>query len=237
MVQVWFADDTIPRIVTLKLEHPEYLITSANVVNSPLMGWVHYHMGAMQPYLPEYVGQRPQEVQANVSWNWRDYPYWYGPSDVGFDIHHEPPFEGHRWLRLENDSDMSRTPVTQIEYNTWGTGLNSWAIAAQSHYSFLENLAEDRLDRYKFERAWTTDYERLSINFICLWADEVTNNLPMDEVDEHWLTVNLPKKLGKHVAVDGEALAVHMSFMFQTQVDSTDLLDRYHSYTMERVCK
>jgi hypothetical protein len=37
---VWFEDETIPRIVTMKLLHPEYLLVSANMINSPLMGWL-----------------------------------------------------------------------------------------------------------------------------------------------------------------------------------------------------
>ena len=130
------------------------------------------------------------------SWRYTDYPYWQGPSDYYFDIMQDPPYNGHRWLRMKNESDIHRTPVTEIEYKTWGTALKSWAIAAQEHYSFLENLANDRLDVYKFGKAWVTDYQRLSINFMCIYADDVLDNLPMDTVDEEWLTINLPKKLG-----------------------------------------
>lgn len=61
---VWFADDTIPRIVSMKVAHPEYLTVSANVINSPLMGWVQYHMGAMHPYLPEFDVYEPPLLDA-----------------------------------------------------------------------------------------------------------------------------------------------------------------------------
>lgn len=210
---IWMADDTIPRLVGMKVAHPEYFIVSANIINSPLMGWLHYHMGAVHPYFPEYKGvfDPPSPHSKGLtspptrkSWKYTDYPQWEGPEDWFFEIDQEPPYEGHRWLRLKNDTDLHRTPVTQIEYDTWGTGLRSWAIVAQEHYSLLENLLEDQLDLYKFNRVWLADYERLSINLMTLWADEVLDNLPMDTVDEEWLTKVLPKRLGKSVAVESE---------------------------------
>ena len=236
---VWFADDVIPRIVTLKLENPQYLLTSANIINSPLMGWLHYHMGAMHPYLPEYdVWNAPMiEMSHRKSWRYTDYPYWQGPQDYFFDMDQDPPYKGHRWLRMQNESGIYQTPIVDIEYKTWGTGLKSWAIASQEHYSFLENLADDRLDRYKFGKAWITDYRRLSINFMCVWSNDVLDNLPMDTVDEEWLTINLPKRLGRSVAVESDALAVHFTFGTQGKVEDTDLLARYHDYAAENVCR
>jgi hypothetical protein len=114
--------------------------------------------------------------------------------------------------------------------------LKSWAIAAQEHYSFLENLANNRLDLYKFGKAWITDYRRLSINFMTVWADDVLDNLPMDTVDEEWLTKALPERLGKSIAVDSDALAAHFTFGTQKGVEKTDLLARYHDYALENAC-
>jgi len=239
---VWFADDAIPRIVTMKVNHPEYLLVSGNIINSPLMGWVHYHMGALHPYLPEFgVFEPPNSVldfssSNHKSWHYTDYPNWTGPVDWYFELDQDPPYDGHRWLRLPDDNRIHGTPVAEIEYKTWGTGLKSWAIAAQEHYSFLENLQDNRLDLYKFSKPWITDYRRLSINFMTLWADEVLDNLPMDTVDEEWLTINLPRKLGKSVVVDSDALAVHFTFGTQGGVEKTDLLARYHDYALENAC-
>jgi hypothetical protein len=83
-----------------------------------------------------------------------EYPEWSGLEDYTFSADQEPPSSGHRWLRLP-DSDpnataIERTPISKTEYSTWGTGLKSWAIASQQHYSLLENLADNRLDKYKF---------------------------------------------------------------------------------------
>ena len=254
---VWFADDTIPRIVSMKLAHPEYLLVSANMINSPLMGWVHYHMGALHPYLPEFIDHKTSPSIFDLArhtqkpWTYYSYPDWTGPEDYYFGTFQEPPYEGHRWLRLPDDSNMHRTPVSEIEYKTWGTGLKSWAIAAQEHYSFLENLANDDLHLYKmgsattsslhnkndrYGKPWFSIDQRLSINFIALWANDVLDNLPMDTVDEEWLTLNLPKKLKRKVAVNTDALAVHFTFGTQGKVESTDLLSRYADFAGERAC-
>ncbi|EXJ68756.1 uncharacterized protein A1O5_07687 [Cladophialophora psammophila CBS 110553] len=246
---VWFADDTIPRIVSMKLAHPDYLVVSANVVNSPLMGWVHYHMGAVHPYMPELTDYEPTIFNlgqpSRKPWTYWSYPTWTGPDDYFFGPFQAPPYDGHCWLRLPNDSDISRTPVADIEYNTWGTGLKSWAIAAQEHYSFLENLADDRLNTYRMgssldrggtDKTWLTIDQRLSINMITVWADDVLDNLPMDDVDEQWLTLILPKKLKRQVAVNMDALAVHFTFGSQGTVETTDLLARYRDYAFENAC-
>ncbi|OCT51214.1 hypothetical protein CLCR_08554 [Cladophialophora carrionii] len=246
---VWFDDDTIPRIVSMKLAHPEYLLVAANMINSPLMGWVHYHMGALHPYLPELADYQPDifhpRKPSRKPWTYWSYPEWTGPADYFFGITQEPPYDGHRWLRLPDDTAIHRTPASEIEYATWGTGLKSWAIAAQEHYSFLENLADDHLDVYKMGvrsvdpdggKPWFTVDKRLSINFITVWADDVLDNVPMDTVDEEWLTVNLPKKLQRQVAVNTDALAVHFTFGTQGNVDTTDLLARYRDYALEERC-
>lgn len=253
---VFMADDTIPRIVSTKIEHPEYLVVSANMVNSPLMGWIHYHMGAIHPYLPELIN--PEDVPLDllpdrekrppppkrINWRYTEHPHWSGPDDYLFDFMQEPPSMKHRWLRLpttpENRvSQLRRTPISEAEYKTWGNSLQSWSIPAQQHYSFLENLLDDQLDLYQFSpkaNAWVTDYRRLSINMIAINSTEILSHLPMDTVDEEWLTVALPKKIGKSVAVDTHALACHFSFGGQGNVQTTDLLGRYLDYAQENAC-
>ena len=210
---VWMADDTIPRMVHMKIKNPEYFMVSANVINSPLMGFIHQHIGAIHPYLPDYqeVTQlHPAErdeataIPPGSLWKYSSYPSWEGPDDFAFPLNQNPPFQGHRWLRLQNASQIQRTPIREIEYATWGTGLKSWAIVAQEHYSFLENLMEDQLNLYRFGRVWFSNYDRLSINLMVVSADEVLDNLPMDVIDEEWLTQALPMKLGKSVAIDTE---------------------------------
>ncbi len=257
---VWISDDTIPRLVSMKVAHPEYLIVSANMMNSPLMGWVHCHMGALHPYLPEFTNAGPSNSILDLAHSTRSIPWtptsygpWTGPEDYYFDIFQDPPSNPHRWLRLPHTVDTTRTPVSEIEYATWGTALKSWAIAAQEHYSFLENLFNDNLYLYKMGpspvyatvehnhdrhgKAWLTTDKRLSINLIAVWADDVLDNLPMDTVDEEWLTLVLPKNLKRQIAVNTDALAVHFAFGDQGKVKTTDLLGRYKDLADKRACR
>lgn len=73
--------------------------------------------------------------------------------------------------------------------------MNNWAIAAQEHYSFLEHLENDDLEKYQYD-LWDYHYGRLSINLICIWGDDIVDNIGFVD-DEQFLTVELPKKLGR----------------------------------------
>jgi hypothetical protein len=229
------------------------------MINSPLMGWLHYRMGAIHPYLPQFSAENASEPEQadeaqspgasvkRISWKHVDHPLWQGPDDFVFTYDQKPPREGHQWLRLPETPNTStpqirRTPIISSAYETWGNGLKSWAIAAQQHYSFLENLHDNHLDLYKFSpaaKSWITDYDRLSINFIAINSSEILAHLPIpaDIVDEEWLTVTLPESIGKSVAVDTQALGVHYGFFFQGEITSTDVLGRYLDYAEENVCQ
>jgi hypothetical protein len=61
--------------------------------------------------------------QSHASWDYHDCPQWKGPDDWSFGLDQDPPYNGHRWLRLPNASDIHRTLITAIKYATWGTGI------------------------------------------------------------------------------------------------------------------
>ena len=73
--------------------------------------------------------------------------------------------------------------------------MNNWSIAAQEHYSFLEHLENNDLEKYHYD-IWDYHYGRLSINLICIWGDDIVDNIGFVD-DEEFLTVELPKKLGR----------------------------------------
>lgn len=182
-----------PELVTTKRDHPEYLLVSANGINNPALSWVHYHLGAIHPYLPELV---PPKKAPESSWRASKLPQWR--DGALFDRHEwfDAPYENHRWLPLGPGYTLDGTPITTTAYDKSGPGWNNWAIAAQEHYSFLENLEKDELARYNFG-IWDYQYERLSINMIAIWGDDIVDNLPFPEDDEQFLTVDLPKRLGR----------------------------------------
>ncbi|KAK3669347.1 hypothetical protein LTR78_010770 [Recurvomyces mirabilis] len=244
---VFIADDTIPRLVYRKFHHPEYLALSANIISSPLMSKVQYDNDAYFPYLPAhnsssataFLEQGRVRDQSATRWRHTHYPGWKGPSNYSIDAALPTTGLSPIWLRLSEARDIERTPIRDLVYDTWGPGCTSWSVAAQSHMSLLEQLLHGTTSIYynNMTDIWTTDYRRLSINFVAIDSNEVLSHLPIgaDLCDEEWLTVNLPKRIGKHIAVETRALASHFSFFFQRAVEYTDILDRYADFANDVV--
>lgn len=215
MTKVYVHKDAIPNLIYSMLKHPEAFDVSANLVNSPSLSWLHYHMGAIHPYLPETKAPDPSaSPSSQVSKVWRPslLPSWEG-TDLSFSIGGDgngdagaPPFQGHRWLPLrDRKNSLMRTPISETEFDAYGNGWKSWAIAAQQHYSLLQNIENNEMDRYYFGRSndTTDEYEkiytmgdsRMNINFLCIWGDDVVENYPFGDVDEPALSWKLPQKL------------------------------------------
>ncbi len=202
---MFWEDHTIAAIVKRKLEHPEYAVVSANVINQPALAWVHYHLGAQHPYMPEMKpppGFNAKESERPLpDWRASKLPRWNGNRHQVVNMHTKAPFKGHRWLPLGPSAEIERTPLGALgtsksfEYAPNGTSFRSWAIAAQTHYSFFENLEKEELWRYKFD-IWDYHYERISINFLAFMGDDIVAH-PVRGSDEQYLTVSLPKKLKK----------------------------------------
>ncbi|KAI0021245.1 hypothetical protein F4780DRAFT_770317 [Xylariomycetidae sp. FL0641] len=171
---VFIHPDAIPQLVHTRIEEPEPLAVSANLVNSPLTGYLHYETGAVHAFLPDPAAapsRRPAE-----SWRPADagaYPRTALPR-VDFDLARPPtaaqrdehtqgppPYPGHPWLLLADadvgDDDALRySPMgvnhLRAEADGYGTMVGaawaSWKMAAQQQYSLLQNLAEDAVWRY-----------------------------------------------------------------------------------------
>ncbi|KAJ6436701.1 mitochondrial-processing peptidase subunit alpha protein [Purpureocillium lavendulum] len=235
---VWMADDAIPRIVMRKLQHPEDLVVSANIINNPPLGFMHYHMGALHPYFPEIDFPDYQE-KAQTSWKPSQDPSWDGLANYTWPLDRPAPHQNHRWLRVEDENMMSQTPAAQLKYEVWGPSYESWAIAAQMHYSLLENIESDKLDLYKFD-SWDMHGDRIRINFMCFYADDILDTevekWPRDRGDEDMVVLDLPKKLNRSITVEGTALGAHFQYWDQGGLSDTDLLSRYQWLADERAC-
>ena len=190
--------------------HPEAHNVAANIVNSPITNWLHWHSNAVLPYLPEISpanGQRSNDTLP--SWRashlpqhgapaWNDFPFPDRPAD-GFTVGQKggPPYKGHRWLPLENTpANLALTPITKSQYHAFGKGWTEWTIAAQQHYSLLEHLEKKDLGVYWAggeEGVWNMQYERYNLNFLAIWGSSVRMQLP-DRDDEQALTVTIPMK-------------------------------------------
>jgi hypothetical protein len=210
---VFFEDSVIPTIVHTKWHHPEYFIVSANIMNQPSLSWVHYHMEAVHPYLPELnaVPSHDPNSESDVtepSWRASELPKWEGPQDFKLPLDWEAPHKGlsqHRWLPLrpsysKNGSMQSQltiedTPIRSTSFDPFSKALFHWTIAAQQHYSFFENLENNELWRYKFH-SWNYNYTRMGIQFVAIMGDDINLGKPMKETDdEYYFTQIMPERL------------------------------------------
>lgn len=92
----------------------------------------------------------------STSWRASELPSYEGPltGPEGFDPDGgtPAPYKGHRWLPVRNDSfDISDSPARTLTYDAYGPSLLNWAVGAQTHYSFLQHLEDDDIQKYKFD--------------------------------------------------------------------------------------
>ncbi|KAL4932268.1 uncharacterized protein BDV17DRAFT_191853 [Aspergillus undulatus] len=97
---VWIDGDvvfseahTIPTMVKTKLDHPDSLIVSANVINEAVLEKLHSHPSIALPYLPEV---QPAESVDHSNWRASALPHWEGPAQFQVDRGLSPPFKDHR---------------------------------------------------------------------------------------------------------------------------------------------
>lgn len=191
--QVFLEDTAIPTIVQTKLLHPEYLVLSANIVNQPSLSWIHHHLGAIRPYLPELA---PPTTRNASSWRASELPTWSGPAALNVTENFTAPFDGHRWLPLPAGSSIDNTPIAAATYDAFSPALWRWTLGAQQHYSFFEHLENNDLWRYKFP-SWDYKYRRMGIQFVAVWGDDLVQSRPMHKDDEYFLTEVMTRRTGR----------------------------------------
>ena len=210
-------------MVDTLLAHPEAHGVAANIVNSPLTHWLHYHSEAVLPYLPLSNQDDPQPL---TTWRASVLPRWSGyrteiwefpdrPDGRPFDIGEVggPPSRNHRWLPMARTSEnLMVTPIAAgREYNPFGRGWTEWTMAAQQHYSLLDNIEHENLGK--------------SVKLMKVGGD-----------DEESLTVTIPRALKRPCLVDTHAIVAHFGFRTTPELEQTDLLERYRLYANEKVC-
>ncbi|EED13626.1 conserved hypothetical protein [Talaromyces stipitatus ATCC 10500] len=252
---VFIDQSAIPRVVMTLINNPRALLVSSNVVNNPALGWVHYHMGAVHPYVPEV---RPDSdnlaTKENGVWRASDLPSWSGAEWEMPELDHFFSLFGvndranvpvHRWIPTRDLSLLYKTPVAKSEYNAFGNNLLFWPLAAQAHYSLLQNIEEKRLGRYfmvhgsdeEAVSTWDMRGSRISINFMVIKGKDIIDNLPnLKGDDENQLTVELPASLNRAVLVETTSVVAHFSFGPQKNLAKTDILARYHNYANQNIC-
>lgn len=263
---VWMSPTAIPELVNTKLNHPESFAVLASLINSATMGWVQYRLGAVHSYFPER--QPPilepssedtgDESYGPKAWRASALPTWQSPNgddeieefphaDKAGKADKAPigsiggaPYANHRWLPLrDEDRYIAKTPIAEAEYQGDGNSWHMWTIAAQQHYSLLENLEKGLLRKYHIgdEGIWNMRYDRTNINLFAIWANDILDNLPFEGADdEQLISSDLPRKQHRQNLVQTRALTAHFSFAVQKEMYDTDLLSRYRAYANEMVC-
>ena len=174
-----------------KIEHPEYLAVSANVVVNFATAWIHQHLGAVRPYLPELGPPKGPPS----TWRVSELQHWSGPPK--FDYRTFQGQKGHRWLPVPVGNPSFRmTRIDKSEYKLSSSGWHSWHVAAQQHYSLFHNIESTELWKYGFD-VWDTSYNRVSINLIAMTGDDIVEMSPFPSYDEQYITMDYPKKVGR----------------------------------------
>jgi hypothetical protein len=230
---VYIDDDAIPLIVDTLVTNTESIIVSANLVNSPELNWLQYRTGAILPYLPDLNYARSTDLSTveNPRWRASELPDWIEPADfkapasrddwndyikklvprpktMDESQHRSLELPFHRWLPVRGPAALQKTPISQTENGAFGGGWWSWAIAAQQHYSFFDNLEHNRKNVYylghgsslKSDAIWDNTGDRISINFLALKGETILDNLDRMQAngnDEVYLSEVLPKQLNK----------------------------------------
>ncbi|KAI1141944.1 hypothetical protein F5Y05DRAFT_369222 [Hypoxylon sp. FL0543] len=166
---VFIHPDAIPQLVHTRIATPHPFAVSANLVNSPLTGYEHFHVGAIHAFRPD-PSKKPSHLAAE---SWRPSENKPFPSsslpklnisdlksiDLDAEIFPDRPYYGHPFLLLADDPfDLMKTPMG-LNYLRGGdenvavmydAAWKSWAIASQQQYSLLKNLEDNAISRYFF---------------------------------------------------------------------------------------
>ena len=196
---VYIEDSAILSIVCTKLMHPEHYIVSANVINQPMMSWVHLNLGAVLPYMPDTTNDYPEYGPGeHTDWRASTLPEWQGNPNFKVIDWDSPDKKKHRWLPMHDRKDhiLDKTAIMDTEYDAFGKGLGHWQIAAQQHMSFFEHLENEELWRYMFN-TWDFQRKRMGIQFMALMGIDINRAKPIPPDDEHHFSVTMPEKFGQ----------------------------------------
>lgn len=181
-------------MVRTKATRPDLFIVAANVVNQPLISWIHWNLGVVKPYLPELNKPYPK----HNDWRASRLPPWEGPDDFDADEWESDGGKKHRWLpqRGKVDRVLDKTPIAKTTYDASGPGWFRWQVGAQEHYSLLEHLENDEMWRYRYH-LWDFQYLRVGIQCIAIMGSDINIAKPIASDDEQHFAVTMPEKLGR----------------------------------------
>ena len=136
---MYIHERTIPDLVAYKLNHPEHLFVSANVINSWRFQELHNAFMVTLPFAPDHTPLQNEILDWRVSKLHSAKP---PSSDIG-----ESHYEGHRlfiapdykhcWLPMQGGT-LDDTPIRNGLHEC--SGADKWQCAAIAHYSLFSHL-------------------------------------------------------------------------------------------------
>ena len=192
------ANAAISKVDTL-VNHPAKPVSVlANLINSASLGWIRYNLGAVHSYLPELdpPSNSDEEFLWSGAWRASELPKWNGNSND--EVAPENIGHRHRWLPVRRDEE-TWTPIERTAYDAFGPDWTDWRVAAQKHYSFLEDLETGKLDKYNTgeDGTWNLHGHRGNINLMAIRGGDVRAKLPFEGDDEQWFSVGLPARINR----------------------------------------
>jgi hypothetical protein len=104
------------------------------------------------------------------------------------------------------------------------------------HNQFLQDLQQNNIDKYKFDKNIQLNYaEAISIN-ACAWLgsdlNELVNKYGQIYHDENWWSLYVPIWSGRINEIYGKTVVSHYAYYKQRELglDNTDILDKYYQY-------
>ncbi|KAI0900174.1 hypothetical protein F4806DRAFT_280708 [Annulohypoxylon nitens] len=166
---IFIHPDAIPQLVHTRIATPHPFAVSANLVNSPLTGYEHFHVGAIHAFRPD-PRDKPSHAAAE---SWRpseksQFPESSIPQlnisdlksiEFNDEIFPARPYYGHPFLLISDDPfDLMKSPMGLNYLHGGDKGVESmyekawksWAIASQQQYSLLKNLEDNTIAHYFF---------------------------------------------------------------------------------------
>lgn len=162
-----------------------------------MFSWLHRSFDAVKPYLPDIKAS--PKAAPDGEWRPSRLPAWEGPDAFDYKAWEAPAGKKHRWLPVRGRKThiLKGTPIAETDYDN-GVSWSSWQMAAQMHYSLLENIENDNLARYRFP-VWDFQLKRMGIQFVAIMGDDINLAKPLAADDEEYFTVDMPTKLGRRM--------------------------------------
>jgi hypothetical protein len=106
-------------------------------------------------------------------------------------------------------------------------GVMDGVHAGQRHSTFINDINNKDIEKYKFDKWLLFNYERVSINSLA-WFGRDIKDIVFEKDEEHFVSCKAPELVSKPNMIYGGVMAVHFSFHMQrTHLDSTGILELY----------